>query len=207
MAEWFILPLRNVFPSVVWSGPGADIHLTFDDGPHPAATPVVLEILRRYHVRATFFLVGERVQKYPEIVQAIVADGHAVGNHTYSHRSVMFRSTGKVRDEVRRCNEAILESGGPRPSMFRPPHGVFDPTPPARVRAEGCSTVLFGVNSWDFSRPHPNRIIDRIVRLTRPGDIVLFHDNDVTQDRVEHYLPGSLDGLLSRGHTISLLPS
>lgn len=205
MAEWFTRPLSILVPSAMWYGAGRDVHLTFDDGPHPIATPIILAMLRQRDIRATFFLIGPNIDRYPEIAASIREEGHTIGNHTFSHRPVWFRESGEVRTEIRRCSESMTNAGIQLPTLFRPPYGRLDPATTSHARAEGCRTVMFGVNTWDFSRPAPSRIVERTLRLTRPGDIIVFHDNDATADRLESYLPATLDGLLSRQMSFSPL--
>lgn len=205
MAEWFTRPLSLLFPSVMWYGSGVDVHVTFDDGPHPRATPIILSILRQRGIKATFFLIGPHVDRYPDLAARILEEGHTVANHTFSHRPVWLRESGEVRTEIRRCSESMAKAGLPSPTLFRPPYGRLDPATTLHAQAEGCRTVMFGVNTWDFSRPAPSHIVERTLRLTRPGDILVFHDNDSTEDRLESYLPAALDGLLSRQFSFSAL--
>lgn len=180
MADLYIPFVAPWFPAVQWKTGSSDVWLTFDDGPHPAATPAVLEALRREQVSATFFLLGANASRYPELVQRIRKDGHVIGNHADVHEPVWFRPRTTVVDRLRRASDAIEKAGGGRPTLFRPPFGRLDPSTPVHARAAGLKTVLFTVNSWDFGGGPMMSMVARVLRRTRPGDIILLHDNDRT---------------------------
>ncbi len=154
------------------------IALTFDDGPDEGATAAVLDILLRYRVRASFFLVGSKVRRAPELVRRILAEGHTVANHTYSHRALFPLSSGRaVRDELERCAEAIGEACGKRPRLFRPPFGVTNPIIGKVVRDMGLECIGWSVRSLDtLSAGMPGRVLGRVRRRLHPGAVVLLHD-------------------------------
>ncbi len=180
MADWFIPPLSRLFPSVRWYTRSRDVWLTFDDGPHPAATPSVLDVLRQEGVSATFFLLGSRGEQFPELVRLIRDAGHVIGSHGYDHQPVWSMDRHELADHLRRANDALIAAGAPRPSFYRPTYGRFR-TRTVRVAGSlGLETMLFGVNSWDFAAAGVSKIVGRTVRRTKPGDILLFHDNDAT---------------------------
>jgi peptidoglycan/xylan/chitin deacetylase (PgdA/CDA1 family) len=193
VADWYIHVVRPFFPSVRWTTGGDDVWLTFDDGPHLQATPDLLDLLRSEEVTALFFLLGRQADRYPEIVGRIRAEGHLIGNHGYDHRPLWFRPRRHVVEELRRTSEAIERAGGGHPTVFRPPYGRLDPSTPVHARRAGLATMLFSVNSWDFSGGRPEEIVSRVVRRARPGDILLLHDNDRTAPFARAVAGGIID--------------
>lgn len=148
--------------------------LTFDDGPGDS-TPLILDTLKRLGVRATFFLLGENVERHPELARRIVEEGHEIGNHSFSHPYFCWKMPGRILWEVRRAQEVIEAATGRRPTLFRPPYGIrwFGLSSIlARLR---LSAVMWSVSSVDWRFPAP-RIVQRVIRKTRAGSIVLLHD-------------------------------
>ena len=180
MADWYIPIVATFFPSVRWNSGSSDIWLTFDDGPHPIATPAVLDSLQREGVNAMFFLLGQNAELHPDVVRRIRDEGHVIGIHADEHRPVWFRARKTIVSRLRRASDSIELAGGGRPATFRPPYGKLDPSTPVAARGAGLTTTMFSVNSWDFSGGAVASIVDRVLRRTRPGDIILLHDNDHT---------------------------
>ena len=150
------------------------IALTFDDGPGEA-TPLVLDLLRQAGIRATFFLCGENVERYPEYARRIAQEGHEIGNHTYSHPRLLWRTPGKIAWEIERAQRIIAHHTGRQPALFRPPYGLrwFGLFP---ILARNRMTmVMWSVNTFDWKLP-VEKIVRRVLRGVRPGAIVLFHD-------------------------------
>lgn len=163
--------------------------LTFDDGPHPATTPALLAALRGARVRATFFLVGEAVERWPELVRAIADDGHAIGNHTQHHRLLTFRTAQQIADEVTACQQALARAGVAA-RLFRPPHG-FKPIGLHRVLARHQLRLVTWQGSLrDTDAPGASVLVERAVALARAGRILLLHDHP-----------------RCAGHTVQALPS
>jgi peptidoglycan/xylan/chitin deacetylase (PgdA/CDA1 family) len=164
----------------VVSGPrrSGAVCLTFDDGPHPEHTPRVLGALRDAGVPATFFVIGERAERYPDLLRRIVADGHVVGHHTYCHTDPRRTSAGQMIEEVRRTRAVLERVIGAAPILFRPPHGKLTPLKLARLWREGLAVVLWNVDPRDYARVSQDdlRLWFRGNPLTG-GDIVLLHDN------------------------------
>lgn len=199
----FVAPA--LFPSILWHTKNRAVHLTFDDGPHPAATPKVLEILKRRNIRATFFLVGTNVQRYPGIASEIVRCGHTIGNHGQTHRPLIFKSFILQQREIQQANETLKEILNLRPSFFRPPYGYFDARTLRLVRTEGQKVVMWDVDAHDFSATQPDLIPATVCKRARPGSIVLLHDNDNTASTIEQYLAPLLDRLSDCGFEFSAL--
>ena len=195
-----------LFPSILWRTTERSVHITFDDGPHPAATQTVLKILHARGIRASFFLVGRNVQQYPEITREILLGGHSVGNHTQTHQVMFLKSAEVQRREIQAANEVIGEVLNSKPRFFRPPYGYFDLRTLNIAKTEGQRVVMWDVDSRDFSTSRPESIMRSVTKSIAPGSIVLFHDNASTAGSIGTYLELVLDQLLQRGFQFSVLP-
>jgi peptidoglycan/xylan/chitin deacetylase (PgdA/CDA1 family) len=152
--------------------------ITFDDGPNPAATPGLLELLARHNVTATFFLIGQRVRAFPALAREIAERGHAIGNHTETHPALTFLSPARIGQELERCDDAIVEATGKKPRWMRPPFGYRSPLLGTIVRQRGGAGVaMWNVAARDWRTHAPEPVIQRLHRA-RGGDIVLLHDGD-----------------------------
>lgn len=151
--------------------------ITFDDGPNPAVTPALLNLLERYHARATFFLIGRNVRRFPELTREIAARGHAIGNHTETHPSLTFMHPRRIAQELARCDEAIESATGRRARWMRPPFGFRGPQLNPVVQRESVGVVMWSVLAWDW-KPQPAAPVIRRLRRAKGGDIVLLHDGD-----------------------------
>jgi len=154
------------------------VAITFDDGPSPEFTPAILDILKQYNVPATFFMVGSHVEKYPDIARRIVEEGHAVGNHTYSHRNLPTLSTKALQEEIIKATAAIVEVTGEYPAYVRPPRGMYDGRFRRLANLLGQEIILWTVSSrdWRFGVT-PNAVIKNVTSRVKGGDIILFHDS------------------------------
>jgi peptidoglycan/xylan/chitin deacetylase (PgdA/CDA1 family) len=175
-----VYPRSQLFGrTVCTTGIPSTVALTFDDGPNPAATPALLDLLDKYDACATFFLIGRHVRAFPALAREIVARGHAIGNHTETHPSLIFLSRVKLREELNRCREAILSAvGGGELRWMRPPFGFRGPQLDAVVRELGYSGVaMWSKWAWDW-KPQPAEPVIHRLRRVIGGDIVLLHDGD-----------------------------
>jgi len=179
-------------------------YLSFDDGPEPAHTPRLLDTLARHGVKASFFLVGEKIEQHPEIVQRIVAEGHMIGNHSYSHWSFSNMTWRKQREEVYRT-DALLRLFDDRPHhRMRPPHGYFGTTLLLHFARHRRSLVYWSYDSLDYQDRPVQALIDRLRHdPPAPGDIVLMHDDsDKAADALDILLPE----WIGRGFRFAALP-
>jgi len=148
------------------------LRLTFDDGPHPVYTPLVMDILEKYGIRGTFFLVGKDVVQYPDIVRQIVNRGHQVGNHSYSHRIELKKGISNFDEEIRRCNEAIFDATGISCRLFRPPWGIITTRLAFYCIYNGIQMLEWSFDSEDFKHE-----LHRGITGAESGDIILLHDD------------------------------
>jgi len=174
------------------------VAMTFDDGPHPQNTPKLLDILRERNIKATFYVIGRNVDLYPAITRRIVAEGHEIGNHTYTHGNMTKMSDAKVREELNKCRDAIARAAGVKPRTLRPPYGALLQTQRSWIHSEfGYPTVMWAVDPRDWQRPGPSVVTSRILSATTPGAIVLAHDLHAPTVTA---MPATLDGLLKKGY-------
>ncbi|MFZ9921049.1 MAG: polysaccharide deacetylase family protein [Terrimicrobiaceae bacterium] len=176
---------------------GPYIALTFDDGPHPKQTPRLLDMLKERGLKATFYVIGQNVVQYPEIMQRIVAEGHEVGHHTYTHPSLSKCSAAKLNEEITKTNDVILQACGVSPTTIRPPYGATNAAVTKRLNDEfGLTVVIWSVDPLDWKIRKASHVSNHILQNTKSGSIVLAHDiHPSTIDA----MPAVLDGLLSRG--------
>jgi polysaccharide deacetylase family sporulation protein PdaB len=156
---------------------------TFDDGPDPKYTPQLLDVLDKFHAHGTFFVTGKKVIKYPELIQRESREGHEVENHTFNHLDLRGLSTERINKEISTTTEAIHSVTGNMPTLFRPPGGYFHEKIVNSAKNLGYIVVLW---SWhqdtkDWSKPGVKKIVNKVLKNTRNGDIVLFHDYDCGQ--------------------------
>ncbi len=151
--------------------------LTFDDGPHPELTPKLLDILRQKGVRATFYVIGSNVAKYPEIARRIVSEGHEIANHSYTHPALTKIGAARVHDEIAKTSDVIQQVTGRRPATMRPPYGAINATVErSLLQDHGLDVVLWSVDPLDWRRPGASEVTRRLVDGAHPGAILLAHD-------------------------------
>jgi peptidoglycan/xylan/chitin deacetylase (PgdA/CDA1 family) len=185
-AAWFGPAAAPVSPPIAAAfriprrlAPGSGIALTFDDGPHSQGTPAILEALAARRAVATFFLVGEQVERYRTLAAEIVAAGHTIGIHGYRHTLLLRRSPGVVRDDLRRARDLIGSATGTEPLLYRPPYGVFSGPALLHVLRLGWQPLLWSRWGKDWeARATPEGIAARVTRGLSDGDVVLLHDAD-----------------------------
>ncbi|HUB75136.1 MAG TPA: polysaccharide deacetylase family protein [Solirubrobacteraceae bacterium] len=184
---------------------GRGYALTFDDGPHPEGTPAVLEILRREGVRATFFLVGEQVQRTPSLAGELVAAGHGVALHCHRHRNLLRLTPRQVREDLARAHELIAAHSGAEPQLYRPPYGVLNAAALRVARARGWRTLLWSHWGRDWERrATADSIARRVTDGVGEGAVLLLHDADDysapgSWTRTARALPRVIEALAGRG--------
>lgn len=177
---------------------GEAVYLTFDDGPIPEVTPKVLAILDKYGVKATFFMVGENIDKHPEVFEQVVQAGHAIGNHTYNHMKGWKVSTAEYLANVQKFPKET--------KLFRPPYGRTWVWQRRAVKKLGYEIYLWDVLTRDYNpRRTPEAMLRQIQRCTRPGSIINFHDSVKSNERMLKVLPEAIEWLLANGYELKTL--
>ena len=188
--------LRWLYPRALWRMDRHEkaVYLTFDDGPIPEATPFLLETLRKYGIKATFFMVGDNVRKYPELYQQIIDEGHQVGNHTHNHISGFRYSIRDYSYNVEKANAYI------KSHLFRPPHGWMRLSQYAWLSRK-YKVVMWDLVTRDYSKwMTPRGIVNNVIRYARPGSIITFHDSLKSIDKLHYALPESIKWLKQQGY-------
>jgi peptidoglycan/xylan/chitin deacetylase (PgdA/CDA1 family) len=172
-------PLRRALAVGDTTASGEGFALTFDDGPHAQGTPAVLEVLRRHGVSATFFLVGEQVQRRPALAAEVLSAGHEVALHCQRHRNLLRLTPGQVRDDLRRARAVIEDATGASPALYRPPYGVLNAAALLHARRQGWRTLLWSHWGRDWEpRATPESIAWLSTHRARAGAVLLLHDGD-----------------------------
>jgi peptidoglycan-N-acetylglucosamine deacetylase len=179
------LSIRPAATPVLWYGSVVHwvptdqkvVALTYDDGPHPVYTPQLVKILDKYNVKATFFMIGREMDKYPDIVRDVARRGHVIANHTYTHpNDIKADTASQIIRELDMCEQVIERLTGKRAHLFRPPKGLIDGTVFTVAQEEGYRTILWTVCADHRDAPTPELMAQRVVKHIRPGAIILAHD-------------------------------
>src|ERR1700678_1559918 len=152
------------------------IALTYDDGPNDPHTLKLLEILAKHNVKATFFMIGRYARQRPDIAREVASAGHAIGNHTFTHPLLTFKSDAEIRRELSGCRAALSDAVGQHTNLFRPPFGGRRPTVLRVARKLGMESVMWNVTGYDWTAPPASEIERKVVKQIRGGDVILLHD-------------------------------
>jgi peptidoglycan/xylan/chitin deacetylase (PgdA/CDA1 family) len=194
--------LRPLLGKLTWrKNPSSKvIYITFDDGPVPQVTPQVLDVLDEHGVKATFFCVGENVQKYPGIYADILRCGNKTGNHTFNHLKGT-KSTARAYEENVRLAVEYIDS-----NLFRPPHGLITCRQSKAIREAGFEIIMWDVLTLDYDRNlSPPEIMQSIMRYSRNGSIIVFHDSIKAKNNVLSVLPMAIEFWKKEGYTLGIL--
>jgi peptidoglycan-N-acetylglucosamine deacetylase len=202
-------PARSILRLADHLASTSSVALTFDDGPHPEGTPATLEALERLRVKATFFLVGEQVALRPGLAAEIIAQGHGIGLHSYSHRLAVHMSRRTFGEELDRTIDAVAEATGRLPDLYRPPRGMLTYPALAELRLRGLLPVLWAVDGRDWrASATPQSVSRRIAARLRGGEVILLHDSDsYSSPGAWRSTVGALPLLLARIREKGLLPA
>lgn len=184
------------------------VALTYDDGPHPVFTPKILDILDKYHVKATFFMIGKNMDEHPEIVREVIRRGHVIGNHTYTHpRNLDLDTQAQMIRELDQCEQVIERLTGQRAHLFRPPRGLIDGAAFAIADEEGYRTILWSVCADHHDAPTPELMAERVIKRNRPGGIILAHDGSFpTRWKDVAATPLIIEALQKQGYRFVTIP-
>ena len=188
--------LRWLYPRATWRMDRHEkaVYLTFDDGPIPEATPFILEVLAKYDIKATFFMVGDNVRKYPEVFRQVVEAGHRIGNHTFNHIGGFKHTISSYSDNAEKANEYL------HTNLFRPPHGWMRWDQYAWLGRK-YRIVMWDLVTRDYSKwMTAEGVVNNVKRYARNGSIITFHDSLRSIDKLRTALPESIEWLKSQGY-------
>ena len=157
--------------------PHKKVALTFDDGPSPVWTPKILDELKKAEIKATFFMIGHHVKKYPDIAQRVAKEGHQIGNHGYAHSVLFYYTPDELEEEIKYTELVIKEITGQTTTCFRPPKAWISKEEKEKIKSMGYHVVLWSLNSKDWVNFNDKYIVRYILKYIRNGDIILFHDS------------------------------
>ena len=197
--KWY----RQLFPGIIFRLPSGEtpgvVYLTFDDGPIPEVTPWVLDVLDNYKVKATFFMVGQNIERYPHLLADVRMRGHIVGNHTLHHMKGFSVSKADYIDDV----ESGRNLTGSR--LFRPPHGLIKPSQYREVKKHN-KIIMYDVVTRDYNQKITSEVVaGNVKRLVRDGSIIVFHDSLKSFPRLKKALPESIEWLQKEGYRFDVL--
>ncbi|MBO4265334.1 MAG: polysaccharide deacetylase family protein [Clostridia bacterium] len=176
------------------------IALTFDDGPHKTQTDEILDLLASYNIRATFFTVGENAKKYPEKIKRILAEGHEIGSHTYTHPQVNNLDYDALADELEKTEAALYDICSYKPKLLRPPCGVCSSNVKKAAKNFGYDIILWSVDTKDWASTSAEDIVDNIMTNTKSGSIILCHDCIWHVSPTKEALKKAIPKLISEGY-------
>ena len=188
--------IRQLYPRAYWRMNASEraVYLTFDDGPIPEVTPWVLDVLDRYKIKATFFMVGDNVRKHPEEFKMVVERGHRIGNHTYNHLKGVEQRTQHYMGNIEKADSYLATD------LFRPPHGLMRPGQ-YRALSERYRIIMWDLVTRDYnSKLTGEQVLGKVKRYVRPGSIITFHDSLRSVDNLHYALPRAIEWLLAEGY-------
>ena len=186
--------IKKIFKNYVWDIPNNEnkIFLTFDDGPTPEITNWVVDELKKHHAKATFFCIGNNIQKHPEIYQNLIKDGHSVGNHTFDHLNGWKNNDEKYIENILLAENFI----NAKTKLFRPPYGKIKPSQATKLRKLGYKIIMWDVLSADFDNEiTPEKCLQNVLSNVKSGSIIVFHDSQKASKNLKYVLPKTLEFL------------
>ncbi len=205
--QWF-------YPKRIWAFSSSEkkVYLTFDDGPHPEITPWILDVLKTHNAKATFFCIGNNVEKHPEVFRRIIEEGHTVGNHTYHHLNGWKTATEPYVNDVRNAQQSfekhgeIDEPSKVKSNLFRPPYGKMTHRQANLLRELGYSIVMWHLISYDFDHSlSEEKCLKNVLNNFRDGSIVIFHDSLKAEKNLRYAIPRVLEHMRVEGYTLARL--
>jgi len=199
--NWLV---KRIFPKYIWSIPNNEkkVFLTFDDGPTPEITEWVLAELRNYNAKATFFCIGDNVQKYPAIFQKVLAENHSIGNHTFNHLKGWKTPTKEYIKNTLLCQSQFTIHSSQFRNLFRPPYGKIKLSQARKLRKLGYKIIMWDVISFDFDQTlSKEKCLENVLQNIESGSIIVFHDSKKAWKNLEYVLPKTLKFLNEKGFT------
>jgi len=200
--------IKLIFSNYVWDIPTVEkkVYLTFDDGPTPEITAWVLNQLKEFNAKATFFCIGDNIQKYPEIFDSILTNGHTIGNHTFNHYNGWKTKTSDYIENVLLCKEAIQLQTTDNTQLFRPPYGKISKSQANLLRKNGYKIIMWDVLSADFDASiSPEKCLHNVISNTQPGSIIVFHDSEKSHKNLAFTLPKFLTFLKQNNYVCEVI--
>jgi len=190
--------LRRFYGNCTWSMPAEKkkLYFSFDDGPHPVITPFVLDELKKYNAKASFFCIGKNVKAYPEVYRRIIEEGHSVGNHSFNHLNGWKHADDKYLEDIAAAKEYIDSN------LFRPPYGRIRKSQLREIAKEklALNTIMWTVLSGDFDQNiTPAKCLENVLNNSKAGSIVVFHDSEKADSRMRYALRGALEYFAGKG--------
>ena len=176
------------------------IAITFDDGPHPRNTPQILEILEKYGIKATFFVIGINAKNYPEALSGVISKGHEIGNHTYSHNVLKSKSKEEIRKEIIDTEKEIAKGSDFSTTLIRPPCGFYDDKLLEIAEEDNYKVVLWSIDTLDWAHASVENIVSSVTKNIKGGDIILFHDYISGENNTPEALRVLIPRLLNMGY-------
>lgn len=189
--------IRYLYPSAIWRMDKDEraVYLTFDDGPIPRVTPWVLDILDRYGIKATFFMVGDNIRKHPDEFRMVVERGHRIGNHTFNHiRGLSYDINSYLENTDKACRMMM------NTNLFRPPHGYMSPKQYAELKKR-YKIIMWDLVTRDYNRKfNGEQILQKVKKYVRNGSIITFHDSLKSEENIRYALPKAIEWLMEQGY-------
>ncbi|MDC8002117.1 polysaccharide deacetylase family protein [Aequorivita todarodis] len=187
--------IQRLYPERIWafSRKQHSVYLTFDDGPIPKVTPWVLDELKKHHAKATFFCIGENVQKHPEIFQRIISEGHSIGNHTFNHLNGWKTATSAYIENVEKAERQMGNNSKFKiqdSRLFRPPYGKITSKQAKILQRKGFKIVMWDIISYDYDAAiSEEKCLQNVLKNIKPGSVVVFHDSLKAEKNLRYVLP------------------
>jgi peptidoglycan/xylan/chitin deacetylase (PgdA/CDA1 family) len=204
--------IKLLYPKRIWDVATREksLYLSFDDGPIPEITPWVLDQLKKYNARASFFCIGDNVSKHPDIFRMVVEQGHTVGNHTHNHLDGWRTSVATYLENVRQAQEVIEKElpqrTGLKNAIFRPPYGKIRNVQAKKLQQEGYRVVMWSIVSMDYDqRLSSEKVLQNVLKNAVPGSIIVFHDSIKAEKNLKAVLPKVLEHFQKQGYSFKAL--
>lgn len=189
--------IRYLYPSAIWRMDKDEraVYLTFDDGPIPRVTPWVLDVLDRYGIKATFFMVGDNIRKHPDEFRMVVKRGHRIGNHTFNHIRGLSYDINSYLENTEKACRMMMET-----NLFRPPHGYMSPKQYAELKKR-YKIIMWDLVTRDYNRKfNGEQILQKVKKYARNGSIITFHDSIKSEENLKYALPKAIEWLKEQGY-------
>lgn len=201
--------IKKLFFNYVWDVPNKQhkVYLTFDDGPTPEVTQWVLDELKKYNAKASFFCIGNNIQKYPELFKKVIKEGHAIGNHTFDHLNGWKTETEKYLENTKLCEDTIQDNNsGLKSKLFRPPYGKIKAAQAKKIHQLGYKIIMWDVLSADFDQTITSeKCLENVISNVKSGSVIVFHDSIKAQKNLMYALPKTLEFLKTNGFVFDSL--